>query len=104
MPSVTIATTVQDTARPYRMLAFGGTPTDIVKDGNDATWMRRASAGSPAVYYRLAAPSIPDGSDIATCVPGARIHLGPGGLARVLRSAQVPQGRRSQARRGGTGA
>ncbi len=44
-----------------------------VNDASDATYIRRKVNGAPTARFRLAAPAIPAGYDVATIVPGARL-------------------------------
>jgi hypothetical protein len=84
MPKTTIAPTTWDNTRHSRFASTGGTGGAIMHDGSDATYIRRMSAGSPGIYYHLAAPSVPGGSDVATIVPCARVKQPTGTAPKIL--------------------
>jgi len=75
MPKVTVRPNKQDPN--YKRIAVtgaGGNATTAVSDESDATFVRRKVDGAPAARFRLAAPAVPAGHDIATVVPGARLR------------------------------
>jgi len=88
MPKTTIVPTTWDSTRTSRFEAVGsgggGGAGAVMHDGSDATYLRRKSAGSPGIYFHLAAPSVPAGSDVATIVPCARVKQPTGTAPKIL--------------------
>jgi hypothetical protein len=84
MPKMTVTPTTWDNTRHSRFASTGGSGGAIMHDGSDATYIRRMSAGSPGIYYHLAAPSVPAGSDVATIVPCARVKQPTGTAPKIL--------------------
>jgi hypothetical protein len=84
MPKTTVAPITWDNARHSRFASTGGTGGAIMHDGLDTTYIRRMSAGSPGIYYHLADPSVPAGSDVATIVPCARVKQPTGTAPKIL--------------------
>ena len=75
MPKVTVRPNKQDPN--YKRIAVtgaGGNAATAVSDGSDGTYIRRKVDGAPTARFRLAAPLVPAGHDIATIVPGARLR------------------------------